>query len=154
MARSYSAVCVTANQGATTAPLLGAWANVASPPARTRLYEFVIGSDATPADYATRWQIAGCGTAAPTGGGAVTPLVTDPGDTATGCAAMASATGGTTLTRIFMDFGLNMRASFRWVAAPGKEYVSPATQYNGPALVMLAQSTAYAVDATILWEES
>lgn len=154
MARSYGVPGINIAQGATTAAIIAAWLSAAAPTARTRLYEWKIGSDTTPADNASRFQLCAVGTAAPTGGASPSVVVQDPGDPASGCSAMTSSTAGATLSRIIDAWGQNMRATFRWVAVPGKEFVNAATQYSGPAIVLLAQSTAYNLDMSLFWEES
>ena len=87
-----------------------------------KMYDLIIGSDATPADLAGEFVVNRC-TDTGTGGTAVTP---EPTSIQT-AAASATATGGTYTTAQPTDtancdllmIGLNQRATFRWVAAPG-----------------------------------
>jgi hypothetical protein len=123
---------------------------------RFKIFEFGISIHATPADNAIRVQIgrttaAGTTTASPVG----TPLN---GDTAV--AALATLgwnhtaeptyTAGATL----FDQSFNQRASYRWVAAPGKEYETPAVNAAGIGCTVL--SPAFSGDGAygpVMWEE-
>jgi len=92
-------------------------------------------------------------TALPTGGTvtqAGNPL--DPLELASENKWYAANTGVGTKSTIMMSFGLNQRATFRWVAAPGKEIFTVATTLYGVGL-FLVQTSAYVCDATIYWEE-
>lgn len=152
MGRNYSGQI---QNGTVTAAacFLGVAHTAASPISRGRIFEFLLGSSITPADNASRFSIARI-TALPTGG-----TVTqdgnkiDPIDGTSEAKWYAGNTGGGTIGTILMGVGLNMRASFRWVAAPGKELIFPATQNNGIAIFVTAQTTAFNPDATIMWEE-
>jgi hypothetical protein len=93
-------------------------------------------------------------TTLPTGGNtAVTGGALDPGDPASIATFYSANTGAGTASTILMQVGINMRATFRWCAIPGKEIVIPATANNGAGLQLNSQSTAYTPDATVMWEE-
>lgn len=115
---------------------VGALTAAASSPRRYKLYDWVFGSaEAAPADGNSLWQIQRCTTAG-TAGSAVTPTSTDPGDTVaatTVCGQAHSADPTLTAGQILASIGLNQRATFRWVPAPGKELLVPATASNGLA---------------------
>ena len=66
-------------------------------------------------------------------GTAVTPVALDPADAAAASTANANYTAEPTVTASSSGFyvGINQRASYRWVAAPGSELVAPATANNG-----------------------
>lgn len=98
---------------------------------RPALYDLVLGCGATPADLAGRF-ILGRYTAAGTAT-AVTPLPIDPGDPAALAAGASNHSAEPTYTAggIGLQFGLNQRATFRWVASPGGEFMAPATAANG-----------------------
>jgi hypothetical protein len=122
---------------------------------RTKIYEFDLGSDATPADTAARfsWQrtTANFGTPA-----AVTPRALDPGDPAS--LSLYSSPGGTaptiTAASDLYQVAMNGRANFRWVAAPDSEFVIPATAANGLCLTSVtAAVAAQQYIATVLWVE-
>lgn len=115
---------------------VGALTAAASSPRRYKLYDWVFGSaEAAPADGNSLWQIQRCTTAG-TAGSAVTPQAIDPGDTvaATTVGGQAHSADPTlTANAILASIGLNQRATFRWVPAPGKELLIPATASNGLA---------------------
>ena len=98
---------------------------------RPFIYEYVIGSQGSPADQQARYQVqrhtaAGTGTA-------VVGQAIDPADPATLCIAARAHSGEPTLTAsAFLDeIGINQRVTFRWVAYPGGELIIPATAANG-----------------------
>ncbi len=115
---------------------VGALTAAASNPRRYELYDYVFGSaEAAPADGNTLWQIQRCTTAG-TAGSSVTPQFIDPSDTqaaTTVCGQAHSADPTVTANAILLSIGLNQRATFRWVPAPGKEILIPATASNGLA---------------------
>lgn len=120
---------------------------------RIKLYEFNFGSEAAPADNAFLWQIQRC-TAAGTST-AVTPTKLDPSDGAALTVAGENHTVSPTLTAgdIPLSIPLNQRSTFRWVAAPGFEILSPATVANGFAIETPTAGALVAVTATLLFEE-
>jgi hypothetical protein len=132
---------------ASTTLSVGNWISSATV-RRTKLYDFVFGSaEATPADGNTLWQLQRCTTAGTAT--AVTPQILDPADGAALTAANQNHTVDPTLTAnaIMLSIGLNQRATFRWVAQPGGEIVTPATASNGLAV---RTPTAAAVACTAL----
>lgn len=120
---------------------------------RPKIYDFILGSDATPADNAgdyvlQRTTTAGTATS-------VTPQALDPGDPAATATAGKAHSGEPTYTSsaIMLHVALNQRATFRWVAAPGSEIVLPAAA-NGVGLqVVTVAGSAVNVGATMLFEE-
>lgn len=149
MARRYSIDGQATNTAAKTILGLTSAATV-----RPKIYDLTIGSDATPADMAAeyvlqRYTAAGTATA-------VTPQALDSGDPASLCAAGEAHTVEPTYTAnaILLQFALNQRATYRWVAAPGGEIVLPATAANGVGLAVISVSgTPVNVNATIHFEE-
>lgn len=121
-------------------------------PRRFNIYDLVIGSDASPADNAFLWEI-NTRTALQTGGTTVTPVAIDASDT-TAASTKADMTATTNATGSGIVFGcpLNQRATFRWVAAPGSELVSPALACNGFG-VGTPTSSAVAVEAYLYINE-
>jgi len=98
---------------------------------RTKVYDILIGTNGTPADNYMEFDVSritanGTGTA-------VTPVALDPADAAAASTANANYTAEPTVTASSSGFyvGINQRASYRWVAAPGSELVAPATANNG-----------------------
>lgn len=151
MPRSYGG---TISGGTVTASInfLG-FANPGTPTLRGKLFEFMIGAGGVaPADNASKIDVARM-TALPTGGTvtqAGNPL--DPLEMASENKWYAANTGVGTKSTVMMSFGLNQRATFRWVAAPGKEIFQVGTTLYGVG-VFFIQTSAYVVDATIYWEE-
>lgn len=121
---------------------------------RCKLYDMIIGSDATPADVATEFVINRT-TDAGTGGTALTEQALDPLQVA----ATGAAIGGTFTTPPadaggqLMMIALNQRATFRWVAVAGGEMISAATAANGLMLNCTASSGTPNINTTFHWEE-
>lgn len=114
-----------------TSAALGTLTADGTRPRRIKVYDAIIGSEATPADAALLWTFRRC-TAAGTST-SVTPLNLDPASAATEADAGENHTVEPTFTAgaILLNIPLNQRATFRWVAAPGGELVMPATAANG-----------------------
>ena len=153
MARSY-AVCADniACQNSATVPQAQI---VATAAVRPKLYDLMLGSPSTPADQAASWCIRRSTTAS-TSGTAVTPTPIDPGDPASISTAMiAPSMSAPTLTAgaFLLQWAQNLRATFRWVAAPGKELVAPASANNGLTLMNTVMTGAFNVSFTLEFEE-
>lgn len=101
---------------------------------RGKIYDVLIGTNGTPADNPMEFDISRQTTAAT--GTAAIPVALEPGDRAAGTVGVINATveGGITATSSVFYIGLNQRASYRWVAAPGSELVIPNTNLAGFAL--------------------
>lgn len=98
---------------------------------RGRIGEAVFGSKDTPADAGLQWLVqrytaAGTSTA-------VTPKPVDFADVACNAVAGQNHTVEPTYTagEVMLYLPLNQRASFRWVAGPGYDWVWPATNASG-----------------------
>lgn len=126
----------------------------ATTPRRLKVYDAIFGCEATPADNPFRWtinRITAAGT--PAGGSAVTPQKLDDADVASLFDANQGHTTDPTISATpLIDIALNQRATFRWVAAPGSELVSPATDNLGFG-VMTPTSSALVVTANLLVQE-
>ncbi|KKL79433.1 hypothetical protein LCGC14_2014870 [marine sediment metagenome] len=138
---------VTATPGDTVLTLIGLSLT------RGKLYDLVFGTIGTPADAFIQWLLRRF-TAAGTGTGVgEIPLDTD------APANQLTADENHTVEPTYaadselLDFGVNVRASFRWVAAPGGELVVPATAANGIGLTPIAAGYSADVAATYHWEE-
>ena len=121
-------------------------------PRRGKVFDLVIGSEATPADNAFKWlvqRITAEGTNTD-----VVPKPVDPADAATEADAGENHTVEPTYTaaEVMLSIALNQRASFRWVAVPGRELVYPATAANGFGL-QTPTASAVAVTATLHFDE-
>jgi hypothetical protein len=120
---------------------------------RGKVYDVLIGTNGTPADNYLQWDVSrmtvdGTGTA-------VTPNPLDPADAAALGAAKNNYTVEPTVTAnsSLFNVGVNQRASYRWVAAPGSELLFPAVNANG--LVLHTLSGGYTGSATgdVMYEE-
>lgn len=107
------------------------WGVTATAAVRPSIFDIMISSNATPADNSSEWQLlrytaAGTSTA-------VTPTVADSGDPAatSTCGKNHSVEPTYSPTVPLLDIAHNQRATVRWVAAPGSEFVAPATAANG-----------------------
>lgn len=125
---------------------------IGSTAVRARLYDLTIGSAGTPADYGVkmgvrRFTADGTGTAQ-------TPLPLDPGEVAAVCTAKITYTAEPTYDSTYLlRFGMNLRATYRWVATPGQELVALAAAGDGLGVEMVALTTSGLVDATIHYYE-
>lgn len=117
--------------------------------------EFVVGATGTAAasmtDDSTTFLFTRL-SAAVTGGTSITPAPLDAASAATACTSVHSSTGGT-LAATGVHFGLNRRATFRWIAAPGMEFMPATGTAGGLVLRSVTAGAAYNVDSTILFQE-
>jgi hypothetical protein len=113
---------------------------------RIKVYDILVGTNGTPADNYIEWDVSRM-TVAGTGS-AATSLALDPADAAAASLSQVNCTAEPTVTAGSDVFyvGVNQRASYRWVAAPGSELVAPATAANG--FVLRARSAGYTGTAT------
>lgn len=134
-----SVTCSTANGGSAT-------------PRRGKLYDLLIGTNTAPADNFLEFDISRVTASSTATFLACLPL--DPADAVhNALVAVNSSTPGTLSGPNLFYLGMNQRASYRWVCAPGSEMVWPATASNG--LTLRARSGAYTGTATgtIMWQE-
>jgi hypothetical protein len=129
------------------------WGVTATGAVRPMIYDILIGSNATPADNSSEWQLlrytaAGTSTV-------VTPEKVDSGDPAATATCGKNHTVEPTYGTVpLLDIALNQRATFRWVAAPGSEFVAPATAANGFGLQCQGiGGSGVAVISTVLFAE-
>jgi hypothetical protein len=118
-----------------------------------KIHQMIIGSDATPADIATRFDLART-TAAGAAGTAVVEEPTDPQSPA----ASVNARGGTMTEPTYsgsflLEIPLNQRATFTWIANPGREYRMTAGAANGIGLRSVSSGGTPNINATIAWDE-
>jgi hypothetical protein len=127
--------------------------NTTAPP---RIYDLIIGSDATPADVAAEYMLNRTTTVG-VGGSALTEVPLDPLTVAAG----TICHGGTwttdpvdTANTALLMIPLNQRATFRWVAAPGGELIAKALAENGLFLRTVSISSGTPnINVTIHWWE-
>lgn len=142
---------VSAVTGATGTDAVGELISVVT--VRPRIYDILFGHGAAPADTIIRWEALRQTTSATGAAAQENPL--DPDAPASDALAEEEVTVGPTVTADsqLLDFDLNQRATFRWVAAPGGELLLPATAVNG--IFVNASSATYTGIAriTVHWEE-
>jgi len=122
---------------------------------RARVYDFVVGSDATPADAATKLALqrvttSGLGTTA------VVPPALDGGDPASlmqWFSAWTSTQPTVTAVSTLLQVAMNQRATFRWVAVPDSELVVPATLASGIAIMSIVASATANYAFSMMWQE-
>ena len=114
---------------------------------RIKLFDLLVGTNGTPADNYMEWDVSRM-TAAGTGT-STTPNQLDPADAASVTIGTSNYTIEPTVTAASSVFyvGVNQRASYRWVAAPGSELVVPATNLAG--FVGRTRSGGYTSTATM-----
>lgn len=124
------------------------------PTSRGRVSDVLVSSHATPADQSAQFVLART-TAVGTEGLGYVPNNLDPAGPAgaydSGVAHSAEPTY--TANKELLNFSVNQRATFRWVANPGFEILLAATQNNGAGLKTRASTSTQNHDSTILFEE-
>jgi hypothetical protein len=126
--------------------------NVTAPP---KIYDLLLGSDATPADLAGEFVLNRTTTVG-VGGSALTEVPLDPLTAAAGTICHGGTWGtdpvDTANTELLM-IALNQRATFRWVASPGGELIAKALAENGLFLRCVGHGGTPNMNATIHWME-
>jgi hypothetical protein len=121
---------------------------------RAWIYEFEVGFSATPDDLAGLFSVRrGTGT-----GGSGTSLTVrrlDPADAARNMLARGGTFSGLTKTAnsSMLNFALNQRASFRWIAKPGGEFVVPSAINNWVGVDSVSHGGTPNTNVTIYWRE-
>lgn len=150
MARNYAVSDAKTNTLSTTVPL-GNLTGAAT--IRPRIYEILMGSDAV-ASNAAKYAFQR-GTARGTQSTSVTPQALEPSDPGATCTWDNTWSVNPTLTgsAFLWTLGLNQQITYRWLAAPGKELIMPATAGAGLALMCLTQNAAFNAVYTTYFEE-
>lgn len=120
---------------------------------RARIYDILFGHGSAPADTVIQWEVMRATTSA-TGSAAVGNSLDTDAPTAEILAEEEVTVGPTVVADSgVLDFDLNQRATFRWVAAPGGEIVIPAVATN--AVFFNGSSASYTGIARVTahWEE-
>ena len=120
---------------------------------RERVYELLFSQGSTPADVVCEWLVRRFDTADGMGT-AVVPEQLDNLAPASGVTVQEDHTVEPTVVAAseLLDFDLNQRATFRWVAAPGGELVIPAVATEG---IFMTEIGTYAgiTRVTAHWDE-
>ena len=144
----------TGTQTVTATPGDTALAVLAVTATRGKIHDIIFSHSSSPVDDVIQWLVRRL-TAVGTEGAGVTPAPLDPD------APPAQLDGAenhtveptyTAATELF-DNDLNQRASFRWVAAPGGEFVIPATATNGIGITPISAAYSGDVRVTAHWQE-
>jgi hypothetical protein len=152
MARRYAITGSVTTPNSATLPIMNILSTTAI---RPKIYDVLMSSGSTPADNVGTFKFQRCTTAG-TAGSNPTPNALDPGDPSPAAViGLAIFSVGPTLTAnaFVHSFSMNQRATVRWVASPGGEWVMPATANYGLALMNTARNSDFTVDFTIAWEE-
>lgn len=122
-------------------------------PRRVKIYDILIGTNGTPADNSLEWDVSRVTAASTATSATPAPLDLADATSVTTTFVNSSSPGTITANTNMFYLGENQRASYRWVASPGGELVSPATSSAG--FQLRARSPAYTgtVTATIYFEE-
>ena len=148
MGRRYSGYGADTNTASTTQVELRSATTI-----RPRIYDFLIGSAATPADNAGEYvfrRTTTIGTHT-----AFTAIALDPGDPASLAVFGVNHSAEPTYTANsdLLHFATNQRATFRWVAAPGGEIVLPAAANGCGLLAVSIGGAAVVMQYQVHWEE-
>ena len=114
---------------------------------RPYVYDFTFGTTGTPSDSVITLTVSRAAATAATLGTALTPSPLDSGDAAATMTAIASLTAEEATGVVLFQVGLNVRATYRWVAAPGGELIMAASTTTNGSLSLNALSPAYTLDA-------
>jgi len=127
---------------------------------RAKVYDLLVGVTGTPADTMIYWSFQRTttgSTTAFTGYASSVALALDTADSLTAMSVVVNSCQETAYTYSATSYpwyvGVNQRASYRWVAAPGSEIVLPATSSAGGGLRVRSPSNLNAGTATVMWSE-
>lgn len=139
----------------TAKALINLFRSAATPTSRAKIYEILLGSVATPADAATKFRVLRT-TAVGTENDGFTPVNLDPAGPASasdfGRGAFSVEPTKTANSELLL-LSMNQRATVRWVAAPGKELLLPATQNNGACVESASSTVTTAHECAVFFEE-
>ena len=121
---------------------------------RAEIYDLVFSHGAAAADTVINWLIRRFNTADGTFT-AVTPAPLDPGAPASGLTVGEDHTVEPTDAAVtpLLDFDLNQRATFRWIAAPGGGFKLSAVATEGIYITPVSSTYALASECTMHWDE-
>lgn len=162
MSTTFKTLISIGNSSGTTSVAAGTAAQYR----RGKLYDILVGTNGTPADNAMEYDIArvtmSTSIATLTVSSLSSNFALDPADL-TGCVNLLCVNSTTELTASVSSaiqawyVGVNTRASYRWVAAPGSEIVWPAVSsgsaYGAVALRCRSQGYTSTVTGNLLFQE-
>jgi hypothetical protein len=152
MADRYAA---TGNQAAVTAsPGDTALTVLATTLTRAKIYELIFSQGGTPADNVIEWLVRRFSAVGTEGAGVTpTPLDADAPAAQLDAGEDHSAEPTYTAATELLDFDLNQRATFRFVAAPGGEFIVPATASAGIGMTPISSGYSGIANVSAHWEE-
>lgn len=120
---------------------------------RPELLDLVVGCGVAPGDQATLFQLYRFDTDDGTGS-AFTPNPLDPGDPAALGVCQITHTGEPSSKGVILLLvPLHQRATFRWVAAPGRGFKGPAVATEGWGYQSLTATGTAVHNVSLIWEE-
>lgn len=121
--------------------------------ARPSLHQLIISSDATPADIATRFFVLRH-TVAATGGTALSVRNADTANSSGLCTALqGTMTEPTYDSSAVLEIALNQRATYTWIANPGREIRVPLGTANGVGTRSAVSGGTPNINVTMAWDE-
>ena len=127
---------------------------------RAKVYDILVGTNGTPADNAMMFsmQRATAGsTPSYAGINSSVNQALDQADSVSACGSWSNSSMETSYTYTGTNMpwfvGVNQRASYRWVAAPGSEIVLPATSSAGLSLRSKSPGYTGAATGALMWSE-
>ena len=114
---------------------------------RPYVYDFTFGTVGTPSDSVVTLTVTRFSATAATVGSALTLQALDSVDALATTTAVFAATAEEAAGVVLFQVGLNVRATYRWVAAPGGELIMAASTTTNGSLGIRALSPAYTLDA-------
>jgi len=123
---------------------------------RNSIYEIWFGNIGAPADLVSVYTVSRITAATTTAAGTtVTPGPIDMADRASQSKCLENCTTEPTYTanQELLEVPLNHRATFRWVAAPGGELITPATNNFGVGFKAIHASATTDFRMGAMWEE-
>ena len=143
------------NLPASTTPITALTIASQSTVHRNIIYDITIANVGSPADLVTLHTIQRITNPNASNCTAVTPSLLDLADRAAQSACGENHTAEPTYTsnQELMEIPLNHRATFRWVAAPGGELITPATNNAGIGAKAIHASATTEWRVGCMWEE-
>lgn len=114
---------------------------------RPYVYDFTFGTSGTPSDSVVTLTMTRFSATAASNGSALTLNALDSVDAAATTTALYALTAEQAAGVVLFQVGLNVRATYRWVAAPGGELIMAASTTTNGSLGLGALSPAYVLDA-------
>jgi hypothetical protein len=150
--QATSAAYQTIIVGTCNSTTAGAGSTVANTFRRGKWYDILVGTNGSPADNFMEFEVARVTTQSTATNFAAPPLDSADQGHITSVVANSSSFGTVSVPNLWY-IGMNQRASYRWVCAPGSELVWPTTTSNG--LILRARSGAYTgtVTGTVMFQE-